>query len=61
MIIIDALLIVAMLFFIFLPITDRKTVRMKLCVVCAIAAMFAVSVTRTAAPDLQVASVTHDR
>jgi hypothetical protein len=60
-IIIDALLIVAMLFFIFLPITDRKTVRMKLCVVCAIAAMFAASVTRTAVPNLQVASVTHDR
>jgi hypothetical protein len=61
MIIIDALLIVAMLFFIFLPITDRKTVRMKLCVICAIATMFAVSVTRTGGPNVQVASVTHDR
>ena len=27
MVVIDALLIVAMLFFLFLPITDRKTVR----------------------------------
>jgi hypothetical protein len=61
MIIVDALLIVAMLFFIFLPITDRKTVRMKLCMVVAIAAVFAVSVTHTAAPDVQVASVAHNR
>ena len=61
MIIIDALLIVAMLFFLFLPITDRKTVRMKLLVVCAIAAVLAVSLTRTASPDLQLASVAHDR
>jgi hypothetical protein len=61
MIIIDALLIVVMLFFLFLPITDRKTVRMKLLVVCAIAAVLVVSVMRTASPDLQLASVAHDR
>jgi hypothetical protein len=61
MIIIDALLIVAMLFFIFLPITDRKTVRMKLCMILAIAAVLAVSVTHTAAPNVQVASVVHNR
>src|ERR1700750_1662962 len=56
MIIIDALLIVALLFFLFLPITDRKTVRMKLAVVCAIAAVLVVSVMRTAPADLQLAS-----
>jgi hypothetical protein len=61
MIIVDALLVVAMLFFIFLPVTDRKTVRMKLCMILAIAAVFAVSVTHTAAPDVQVASVAHNR
>jgi hypothetical protein len=61
MIIIDALLIVAMMFFLFLPITDRKTVRMKLFVVCALAAVLAVSVTRTSSPDLQLASVARDR
>ena len=61
MIIIDALLFVAMLFFIFLPITDRKTVRMKLYVILAISAVFAVSVTHTVAPNVQVASVAHDR
>jgi hypothetical protein len=61
MIIIDALLIVALLFFLFLPITDRKTVRMKLAVVCAIAAVLTVSLTRTPSADLQVASVARDR
>ena len=61
MIIIDALLIIAMLFFLFLPITDRKTVWMKLFMVCAIATLLAVSVTRTPAPDLQLASVARDR
>jgi hypothetical protein len=61
MIIVDALLIVAMLFFIFLPITDRETVRMKLCMILAVATVFAVSVIHTAAPDVQVASVVHNR
>jgi len=61
MVVIDALLIVAMLFFLFLPITDRKTVRMKLFVLCAIAAVLAVSVTWTPAPDLQLASVARER
>jgi hypothetical protein len=61
MIVIDALLIIAMLFFLFLPITDRKTVRMKLFVLCAIAVVLAVSVTWTPAPDLQLASVARDR
>jgi hypothetical protein len=61
MIIIDAMLIVAMLFFLFLPITDRKTARMKLCVVCAMAALLAVSVTHAPTSQLQVASAAHDR
>ena len=38
MVIVDALLVIAMLFFLFLPITDLKTVQMKLCVLCALAA-----------------------
>ena len=61
MVVVDALLIVAMMFFLFLPITDRKTVRMKLFVVCAIATVLAVSVTRTPAPDLQLASAARYR
>jgi len=43
---IDALLILAMLFFLLLPITDRRTVRMRLCMICALLAVFSVSVTR---------------
>jgi hypothetical protein len=54
---IDALLIAAMLFFLFLPITDRKTVRMKLCVLCALAGLFAVSVIRTHVPKVEIASL----
>ncbi len=46
MFLVDALLILAMMFFLFLPITDRKTVRMKLCMLCALFAVFSVSVTR---------------
>ena len=61
MLVIDALLIVVMMFFLFLPITDRKTVRMKLFVICAIATVLAVSFTWTPAPDLQIASAARDR
>ncbi len=58
MYLIDALLIMAMLFIFFLPITDYKTVRMKLCVLCALALVLTVSVTRSHAPDPQIASLT---
>ncbi len=47
MVLIDALLIVAMMFFLFLPITDRRTVQMKLCVLCTLLVVFAATVTRT--------------
>jgi hypothetical protein len=47
MFLVDALLILAMLFFLFLPITDRRTVRMRLCMLCALLVVFSVSVTRT--------------
>jgi hypothetical protein len=57
MYVIDALLTVTMLFFLFLPITDRKTVRMKLCVLCALAGLFTISVTRTHVPKVEVASL----
>jgi hypothetical protein len=58
MYLINALLILAMLFIFFLPITDYKTVRMKLCVWCALGLVLTVSVTRTQAPDPQIASLT---
>jgi hypothetical protein len=43
--------------FIFLPITDYKTVRMKLCVFCALALVLTASVTRIHVPDPIVASL----
>ena len=58
MYLITALLILAMLFIFFLPITDYKTGRMKLCVLCALGLVLTVSVTRSHAPDPQVASLT---
>ena len=61
MIIVDALLVLAMLFFLFLPITDRKTVRMKLGVILAIAGVLAVSITHTTASKVQLASVARGR
>jgi hypothetical protein len=57
MYLINALLILAMLFIFFLPITDYKTVRMKLCVLCALGLILTVSVTRTPAPEPQIASL----
>jgi hypothetical protein len=61
MYVLDALLFIAMMFFLFLPITDRKTARMKLCALCAILAIFAVSVTTTSGPDIRLASLARDR
>ena len=61
MVLIDALLVLAMLFFLFLPITDRKTVRMKLIVLCALLAVFMVSVTRIHMSPMQLAGITATR
>lgn len=57
MFLIDALLILAMLFFLFLPITDRRTVRMRLCMLCALLAVFSISITRTPIVPVLLASV----
>jgi hypothetical protein len=57
MYVINAVLVMAMLFIFFLPITDYKTVRMKLCVFCALALVLTASVTRTQVPDPIVASL----
>ena len=61
MFLVDALLILAMIFFLFLPITDRKTVRMKLCMLCALLAMVSVSVTRTQIAPVQLAGIVATR
>jgi hypothetical protein len=50
-----------MLFFLFLPITDRRTVQMRLFVLCALAAVFAASVTWTHVPHLQLAGIESTR
>lgn len=57
MIVIDVLLVLAMLFFLFLPISDRRTVRMRLCMLCALFAVFSVSVTRTHVAPVLLASL----
>ena len=57
MFLVNVLLILAMLFFLFLPITDRRTVRMRLCMLCALLALFSVSVTRTQIAPVQLAGV----
>lgn len=61
MMLIDAFLIVAMLFFLFLPITDRRTVQMKLCVLGVLVVILAVSVTRPERPAMRLAGVTSSR
>ena len=42
---VNSLLVLSMMFFFFLPITDQKTARMKLGVVCALAIVLTVSAT----------------
>ena len=49
----DIFLVLALLFFLFLPITDRKTVMMKLGMMAVIAALFAVSTTNVYSPDVR--------
>jgi hypothetical protein len=57
MYVVYGVLVIAMLFIFFLPITDYKTVRMKLCVFCALALVLAVSVTTTRVAETRVASL----
>jgi hypothetical protein len=57
MYVVYSVLVIAMLFIFFLPITDYKTVRMKLCVLCALAVVLALSVTTTRVAEPRVASL----
>jgi hypothetical protein len=57
MYVVYSVLVIAMLFIFFLPITDYKTARMKLCVLCALALVLAVSVTTTRVAEPRVASL----
>jgi hypothetical protein len=56
--ILDAALAAALLFFLFLPITDRRTVMMKLGMIAVLAVSFSLSlsISRTAAPDGRAAA-----
>ena len=56
MFLVDALLILAMMFFLFLPISDRRTVRMRLCMLCVLSSLFSISVIRNHATPVQFAS-----
>ena len=42
---VNAFLVLTMAFFFFLPMSDRRTARMKLCMVCALAIALTVSAT----------------
>ena len=61
MIVVETMLVLAILFFLFLPITDRKTARMKLYVLFTLLALFTVSVTGNGVPQVQVASTASPR
>jgi hypothetical protein len=58
MIAVYGVIVFTMLFIFFLPITDARTVRMKLCVLCALAAVLTVSVKAThLQPQSDIASL----
>ena len=49
--VLDPMLVLALFFFLFLPITDRRTVMLKLAMITVIAALFAGSVAMTCGPS----------
>jgi hypothetical protein len=49
--VLDPMLVLALLFFLFLPITDRRTVMLKLAMITVIAALFAGSAAMTCGPS----------
>jgi hypothetical protein len=57
MYVVYGVLVIAMLFIFFLPITDYKTVRMKLCVLCGLALVLTVSATTNRVAEPRVASL----
>jgi len=61
MFLIDALLVLALLFFMFLPITDRRMVHMRLAMICTVLAMLTLSAARTHMPQVQLAGVAQAR
>jgi len=57
MALIDVLLVLALLFFIFLPITGRRTVHMRLAMICTVLAMLTLSAARNHMPQVQLAGI----
>jgi hypothetical protein len=49
--VLDPMLVLALFFFLFLPITDRRTVMLKLAMITVIAALFAGSAAMTCGPS----------
>lgn len=49
--VLDPMLVLALFFFLFLPITDRRTVMLKLAMMTVIAALFAGSAAMTCGPS----------
>ena len=56
-VLIDALLVLAILFFLVLPICDRRTVRMRLGMLCALLALFSVPAMHTHVAPVQLAGL----
>jgi hypothetical protein len=61
MFVIDAMLVLLFLLFLFLPTACRRTMLMKLAMVCTLLALFALSATRTPVPQAQLAGVASTR
>ncbi len=57
MALINVLLVLALLYFLFLPITDRRTVQMRLAMMCTLLALLTISATHIHAPETQLARV----
>ncbi|MBR0708365.1 hypothetical protein [Bradyrhizobium liaoningense] len=57
MVLVNAPMIPVMLFFLFLPISDCRTVRMRLGALCALLALLSVSVISTNVAPVQLAGI----
>jgi hypothetical protein len=61
MMLLDAILMLVMLFFLFLPICDRRTVRMRVLVLSGLMVVFAATSSQTHVPHVQVAGIVSTR
>jgi hypothetical protein len=61
MFLIDTVIVLAILFFLFMPVTARRTVQMKVAILCTLLALFTISVKRTPVPQTQLAGTVSTR